>query len=132
MLVQMPENPWEEIVGNPIAAEGAWRLFEDWRSSAKEIGVLYCARGASASISAMLTVRSARNGVLRMKGDTAGAAFTLKEARFTYGPLQVFPRWPAPPPVEVMALQAYLVTGDWLVLAEGLVPRELSPLALPM
>jgi len=34
--------------------------------------------------------------------------------------------------VEVLALQAYLPNGDWLVLAEGYLPRELSPLALPM
>jgi hypothetical protein len=36
------------------------------------------------------------------------------------------------PIVEVLALQAYLATGDWLVLAEGYLPKELSPLALPM
>jgi len=46
--------------------------------------------------------------------------------------MQVFPRWPAPPPVEILALQAFLATGDWLVLAEGYVPKELSPLSLPM
>jgi hypothetical protein len=28
-------------------------------------------------------------------------------------------------------LQAYLATGDWLVLAGGYLPRELTPLALP-
>ena len=41
-------------------------------------------------------------------------------------------RWPAGPIVEVLALQAYLATGEWLVLAEGYVPKELSPLALAM
>jgi len=104
----MPENPWNETVGAPLASTEAWRLFDDWKTSAKEIGVLYCARAASASISAMLKVDSARNGTLRLKGEAAGAAFNLKEAKFTYGPMQVYPRWPAPPPVEVMAVQAYL------------------------
>jgi len=34
--------------------------------------------------------------------------------------------------IEVPALQAYLATGDWLVLADGYLPKKLSPLALPM
>jgi hypothetical protein len=69
---------------------------------------------------------------VQLKGDSAAASFNLRQAKFTYGPMQVFPRLPAPPPVEVMALQVYLATGDWLVLAEGMVPQGLSPLALPM
>jgi len=35
-------------------------------------------------------------------------------------------------PDDFQALQAFLATGDWLVLAEGYVPKELAPLALPM
>jgi len=46
--------------------------------------------------------------------------------------MQVWPRWPAGPTVEVLALQAYLATGEWVVLAEGYLPKEWSPLALPM
>jgi hypothetical protein len=107
-------------------------MFEDWKTAGKEIGVLFCGRGSTAAISALMTIRSARNGLVQLKGEGASASFNLKQAKFTYGPMQVFPRWPAPPPVEVMALQAYLATGDWLVLAEGAVPRELSPLTLPI
>ncbi|HUI57985.1 MAG TPA: hypothetical protein VLY04_23580 [Bryobacteraceae bacterium] len=128
----MPENPWQETTGTPISADEAWRLFDRWKTAGQEIGVLFCGRSASAAISALCTVRVARNGLLQLKGEATGASFNLKQAKFTYGPMQVFPRWPAPPPVEVMALQAYLVTGDWLVLAEGMVPKELSPLTLPM
>jgi hypothetical protein len=72
------------------------------------------------------------SGVLQMKGDGSGASLNLKMAKFTYGPMHVWPNWPAGPTVEVLALQAYLSTGDWLVLAEGYLPKELSPLALPM
>ncbi len=126
------ENPWRETVGTPIAAEEAWLKFENWKTAGKEIGVLFCGRSGTAAISGLMTIRSARNGLVQLKGDGAGASFNLKQAKFTYGPIQVFPRWPAPPPVEVMALQAYLMTGDWLVLAEGVIPRELSPLTLPM
>jgi hypothetical protein len=126
------ENPWKEIVGTPIAPEDVWRLFESWRASQKGIGLLFCGRSGGTSFSALCTVRLARNGVLQLGGDGAGASLNLKQAKFTYGPLQVFPRWPAPPPVEVQAVQVYLATGDWVVLAEGYVPRELAPLALPM
>jgi len=88
--------------------------------------------GGGTVISALCTVRGTRNGLLQLMGEGTGAALNLKEAKFTYGPMQVFPRWPAPPPVEILALQAFLATGDWLVLAEGYVPKELSPLSLPM
>jgi hypothetical protein len=79
-----------------------------------------------------ITVRAARNGRLQLKGERTGASFDLKQAKFTCGPMPVWPRWPAPPVVEVLALQAYLATGAWLVLAQGYAPKELSPLALPM
>lgn len=128
----MTENPWRETVGTPVAAEEVWLKFEDWKTAGKEIGVLFCGRGGTTAISGLMTICSARNGLVQLKGDGAGASFNLKQAKFTYGPMQVFPRWPAPPPVEVMALQVYLATGDWLVLAEGAVPRELSPLTLPV
>jgi hypothetical protein len=128
----MNENPWQEIVGTPLPPEDAWRMFDEWRADRKEIGLLFCGRSGTTVISALCTVRATRSGVLQLKGETTGASLNLKQARFTYGPMQVFPRWPAPPPVEILALQAFLATGDWLVLAEGYVPKELSPLALPM
>ena len=132
ILVTMTENPWQEIVGEQISSEDAWRVLDDWKSKRKEIGVLFCGRSGTAVIAAMCTVRAARNGLLQMKGDSAGASLNLKLAKFSYGPMQVWPHWPAGPTAEVLALQAYLATGDWLVLAEGYLPRELSPLALPM
>jgi hypothetical protein len=79
----------------------------------------------------MCTVRDAHNGLLQ-KADRTGASLNLKMAKFSYGPMQVWPRWPAKPTVEVLALQAYVATGDWLVLDEGYLPRELAALALPM
>jgi hypothetical protein len=112
--------------------EDAWRMFDEWRANRKEIGLLFCGRSGTTVISALCTVRTARNGLLQLKGEGTGASLNLKQARFTYGPMQVFPRWPAPPPAEILAVQAFLATGDWLVLAEGYVPKELSPLALPM
>jgi hypothetical protein len=128
----MIENQWQEIVGTPISPEEAWRVLKEWKARRKEIGMLFCGRSGTAVISAMGTVRAARNGLLQMKGEGAGASLNLKTARFTYGPMPVWPNWPAGPTAEVLALQAYLATGDWLVLAEGYLPKELSPLALPM
>lgn len=128
----MTGNPWQETVGAPLEPAEAWRIFDTWRTAEKPIGMLFCARSGGTVISAMCTIRGARNGILQMKGESTGASLNLKLAKFTYGPMQIFPRWPSPPPVEVMALQAFLATGDWLALAEGHVPRELSPLALGM
>jgi hypothetical protein len=125
-------NPWQETVGTPLPANEAWRMFDLWKSHQREIGLLYCGRSGTTVFSALCTVRSTRHGILQLKGESTGASLNLKLAIFTYGPLQIFPRWPAPPPVEILALQAFLATGDWLVLSEGYVPKELPPLALPM
>jgi hypothetical protein len=128
----MVENEWKEIVGKPIPPDEAWRVLDEWKVRKKEIGLLFCGRSGSAVLSAMCRVGTVRNGVLQMKGEGTGASLNLKLAKFTYGPMQVWPHWPAGPTVEVLALQAFLPTGDWVVLAEGYLPRELSPLALPM
>jgi hypothetical protein len=128
----MIQNQWQESVGTPISPEEAWRLLDDWKTRRKEIGLLFCGRSGTSVISAMVTVWAVRNGTLQMKGDGAGASLNLRMANFTYGPMQAWPRWPAGPVVEVLALQASLATGEWLVLAEGYLPRDLSPLALPM
>jgi hypothetical protein len=128
----MIENQWQELVGTPISPDEAWRILDDWRAQGKEIGMLYAARSATATIASMCRVRAVRNGLLQVRGESGGASLNLKLAKFTYGPMQVWPRWPAGPSAEVLALQAYLPTGDWLVLAEGYLPKELSPLALPM
>jgi hypothetical protein len=128
----MIDNQWKEIVGTPIEPAEAWLVLDRWKAEKKEIGMLYCGRSGTVVISAMCSVRSARNWVLQMKGDGAGASVDLKMAKFTYGPMQVWPHWPAGPTAEVLALQVYLAAGDWLVLAEGYLPKELAPLALPM
>ena len=107
-------------------------MFEDWRSDRREIGLLFCGRSGGTAFCAMCTVKAVRNGIVQMQGSGLAASLNLKQARFTYGPMQVFPNWPAPPPVDVLAMQAYLATGDWVVLAEGYLPRELAPLALPV
>jgi hypothetical protein len=73
-------------------------------------------------------VQSLRNGRIDIRGATVGTGFNLKDARFTYGPVQMFPRWPMGPMVEVMAVSAYLAAGEWLVLAEGLRPESLPPM----
>ena|ERR1039458_3096924 len=128
----MGENQWRETVGAPVSSEEAWRVLDEWRVKQNEIGMLFCARSGIAVLSAMCTVRAARNGMLQLKGEDFGASLNLKQDKFTYGPMQVWPHWPAPPTVEVLAFEAYLAGGEWLVLAQGYLPKELSPLALPM
>jgi hypothetical protein len=116
--------------GAPIPADQAWRTFGDWKSSGREIGVIFYG-GAGSSLYTMGFVESARNGRLLLKSDTVRASFNLARANFTYGPVPTWPRWPAPPIVEVIAVRAQLENGDWLALAEGLRPESLPPRALP-
>ena len=99
-----------------------WRLFDQWRADAQVIGILFIGRHGSLATSG--TVTSARSGRLQINSDTAEASFNLKDATFLFGPVQMFPRWPYPPAVEVMAIQAYAASGDWIVLAEGFRPKS--------
>ena len=82
--------------------------------------------GRHGSLTTSGTVTSARMGRLQINSETAEATFNLKEAEFLYGPVQLFPRWPYPPPVEVIAVQAALPGGDWLVLAEDFRPKAVQ------
>jgi hypothetical protein len=55
---------------------------------------------------------------------SANASFNLTDARFMYGPMQAWPRWPNPPIVEITALHALLPHGTWLRMADGLKPKN--------
>lgn len=115
---------WKELPGAEIATDQAWRLFSDWKTSRKEIGMWYVSQ--LSRFGAFGTLSSATNGTVRVQAEAATATFDLKEARFSYGPMQTWPRWPNPPIVEVMALQVFLPRGTWLVMAEGLKPEQIS------
>jgi hypothetical protein len=115
--------------GRLVAADRAWRMFDEWMAAGKQVGVLFVS--GTGSLRTAGAVESARNGRLQVRGHSAHAAFNLQDAQFAYGPFQIFPRWPMGPMVETIALQAFFANGDWLVLAEGLKPEEISPLALP-
>src|SRR6266849_8162004 len=68
-------------------------------------------------------VESASNGKLLLKSDTVRASFNLTQANFTYGPVQTWPKWPSPPIVEVIAVQAQLENGDWLASQKAFDPN---------
>jgi hypothetical protein len=102
--------------GVPLAQHEAWRMFDEWRAESREIGIMF--HGASGSVTTSGTVTQARMGRLQLNSRTAEVSFRLKSANFTYGPVQMFPNWPNPPAVEVMAVQAWFANGDWLALAE--------------
>jgi len=119
----------EAIHENQIPTDQAWRIFSTWQASGKEIGILFVSQ--SGSIATSGTLKSAHNGTVRLSSESAGAMFQLKDATFLYGPLQTWPRWPNPPIVEIIALQAVLPNGSWLVMAEGLRPQALPSPMLP-
>jgi hypothetical protein len=115
--------------GRLIAPDQAWRRFDEWLACGKQIGVWFVSKTGSVRTTGMM--ESARNGRIRLCGQSAHAAFNLREAQYTYGPFQVFPRWPMSPMVEMLALEAFFPNGDWLVLAEGLMPEGIAARALP-
>jgi hypothetical protein len=110
--------------GTPLEQHEAWRMFDEWRAQSREIGILF--HGASGSVTTSGTVTEARMGRLQLNSQTAEVSFRLKGATFTYGPVQMFPNWPNPPAVEVIAVQAWFANGDWLALAEKFRPRSIQ------
>jgi hypothetical protein len=111
------------MTGTPIGSGDAWLMFEKWKSARAEIGVLF--HGLSGSVTTTGTVTSANMGRLQLNSPTAEISFRFKDVNFSYGPVQMFPRWPNPPMVEVIALQAWFANGDWVALAERFRPESL-------
>lgn len=99
------------------------------RKYSNEIGIIFWSR--SANLYTLGLLQSARNGHIHIQGDGARASFNLVGARFKYGPMQTWPRWPSPPIIEVNALRAEFDNGDYLALAEGLTPPPVSTPSLP-
>jgi hypothetical protein len=116
-------------LGNPIEPDEAWRIFDRWKTDRDEVGIILW--GRSGNVYTHGSVASARSGRLQIRGDSFHASFNLAGARFRYGPMQGWPRWPSPPVVEVTALSAELPGGDYLVLASGLRPESIGGLSLP-
>src|SRR5258708_32621350 len=92
--------------GAPLEQHEAWRMFDEWRAESREIGIMF--HGASGSVTTSGTVTQARMGRLQLNSQTAEVSFRLRGANFTYGPVQMFPNWPNPPAIEVMAAQAWV------------------------
>src|SRR5215831_14618724 len=114
---------------NPIQPDQAWCILDRWKSSGREIGVIFWNR--SGNVYALGSMKSARNGRLELCGEVARASFNLIGAEFRYGPMQTWPRWPSPPVTEVMALTAELPGGDYLAVADGLRAESIGGLSLP-
>jgi hypothetical protein len=120
----------QNYTGNTISPDEGWRKFDDWKRSARELGLIFYG-STGTSLYTMGVIATAQNGKLLLQSPAARASFNLTGATFVYGPVQTWPRWPAPPIVEVIAVQAQLENGDWLALAEGLRPEFLPSRTLP-
>lgn len=119
----------EDYSGTPIETHQAWEIFDRWKSGRNEVGIIFW--GRSANVYTLALVESASNGRIQLRGDGARASFNLVGAKFKYGPMQTWPRWPSSPIIEVNALRAEFENGDYLVLAEGLTPPPVSSPSLP-
>jgi len=114
-----------DYAGNPIPPDQALSTFDAWKSSGREIGVIFYGCSGVA-LYTMGFVASARNGTLRLQSDTPNASFDLALANFRSGPFFTWPRWPSGPIVEMTAIRARVENGDWLILADGLRPESPS------
>ena len=110
--------------GTPLDANQAWTMLDRWKIRGQEIGLIFW--GRSANLYTFGVLKTARDGRIQFHSSTARASFKLAGAAFKYGPMQTWPRWPNPPIVEVIALQAYTATGTWIIMAEGVRPDALS------
>ena len=114
---------------NTIPSDQAWRIFADWNAQQVELGVLCVSQ--TGTFFSLGKLQAARNGRVVVRGEAASASLQLKDAQFSYGPMQTWPRWPGPPIVEIVALQAVLPNGTWVVMADGLRPDALPQAMLP-
>lgn len=112
--------------GKLIAAHEAWRRLDEWSAAREKIGAWYVAK--SGPVRTLGVVKAARQGRLELRSPAGLATFNLKSAKFAYYPTPFYPRWPMGPAVNLMALHAFLESGEWLMLAEGLRAEELPGL----
>jgi hypothetical protein len=108
-----------------IPVHKAWRLLDEWKMKGQELGIWVA--GPAASASGVAAIAAVRNGAVELKGENWGMRLNLRDAEFSYGPMPTWPRWPAPPVVDVIALQAMIGGREWVVLAEGWRPTSLPP-----
>jgi hypothetical protein len=124
---------WRDVSQGPydneLPTDQAWRMISDWKTTAREIGVLFVSQ--LGTLRALAIVTSAADGAVQLSAEAATASFNLRGATFMYRPMQTWPRWPHPPIVEIMALHALLPHGTWLCMAEGLKPDAIPPRMLP-
>ena len=72
---------WTDIHGTPLEPDQAWRMFDDWKTAQKEIGLRYISQ--LSRFGTFGTLRSVRQGTVQIESDLTAATFDLKEARFT-------------------------------------------------
>ena len=111
--------------GTPLPTDQAWRLIDGWKTAAKELGVWVA--GSTASVSGVGAITAVRSGRIDLAGASWSLRLNLRDADFRYGPMTTWPRWPAPPMVDIIALQAMVGERNWVVLAEGWRPASLPP-----
>jgi len=95
-------RPTPDPAGTPLEPQDAWPMFDEWRAHSRRTGILFL--GSSGSVTSSGTVTQARMGRLQFNSETAEVSFRLKSVNFTYGPVKMYPNWPNPPAVEVIAV----------------------------
>jgi hypothetical protein len=71
---------WWEVSPGPydkeLPRDQAWRMISDWKTSAKEIGVLFVSQDGT--LRALATVTSAVKGAIQLSTEAATASFILE------------------------------------------------------
>ena len=105
------------------APEFAPEKLAEWHHGQVLLGVFF-AVGGGTYCSMRLRVHSLARHLVTLKGESANLALWINDARFEYGPVDMFLS-PTPPPKQVTGLSIYLKKGPWAFLFE-LTEREHS------
>lgn len=101
-----------DFTRDPIPDESAFALLDRWRDMRADLGLIYVS--VRKQIYARTTVRSRTARSLELRGEKALARIALNGVEYSYGPLQIFPRWPLGPMETVTALEVHWPEEAWL------------------
>lgn len=102
-------------------SERARERLAEWHRDQRLLGV-FLAVGGGTYCSMRVRVKSLARHIVALQGESGNLALWINDARFEYGPVDLFLS-PTPPPPQVTGVSIYLKKGPWAFIFE-LTERE--------
>ena len=96
--------------------EYAREKLAEWQRGQVLLGV-FLAVGGGTYCSMRVRVKSLARHIVNLQGETSNLALWINDARFEYGPVDMFLS-PTPPPRQVTGVSIYLKKGPWAFIFE--------------